>query len=86
MTDHLSADLIKKLPDSVRAIATLSVGYDQIDLAAAKQRQIAVINTPGVLTDATADLTMLLLLGAARRAHAGETLVREGKWIDPHPT
>ena len=45
-----------------------------------------MINTPGVLTDATADLTMLLLLGAARRAHEGETLIRKGQWTDPRPT
>ena len=53
-----------------------------LHIKAAKQRAIAVINTPGVLTDATADLTMLLLLGAARRAHEGETLIREGKWTE----
>ncbi len=86
MGDRLTADLIDKLPNSVRAIATFSVGYDHIDLKAAKQRGMTVINTPGVVTDATADLTMLLLLGAARRAHEGETLIREGKWTDPRPT
>ena len=84
--DRLNAGLISQLPNSVRAIATLSVGYDHIDLKAAKQRNIVVINTPGVLTDATADLTMLLMLGAARRAHEGETLIRAGKWVNPRPT
>lgn len=56
MSDHLTAEIIHQLPSSVRAIATFSVGYNQIDLAAAKQRNLAVINTPGVLTEATADL------------------------------
>lgn len=84
--DHLTAKTIKRLPESVRAIATFSVGYDHIDLTAAKQRGIAVTNTPDVLTDATADVTLLLLLGAARRAHEGEALIRQGEWTDPRPT
>ncbi len=84
--DCLDADAIAQLPQQIKAIATFSVGYDHIDLEAAKKRGIVVINTPGVLTDATADLTWLLLLGAARRAHEGETLVRKGQWSDPHPT
>src|SRR3546814_10067644 len=68
-TEKFPADLIAALPDSVRAIATFSVGYDHIDVAAARKRGLVVTNTPDVLTDATADVTMLLLLGAARRAH-----------------
>ncbi|MEE8635903.1 MAG: D-glycerate dehydrogenase [Acidiferrobacterales bacterium] len=79
-TEHLSADVIARLPDSVRAIASFSVGVDHVDLAAAKVRGIIVTNTPDVLTDATAELTMLLMLGAARRAAEGEQLVRSGKW------
>ncbi len=79
-TEHLSADVIARLPDSVRAIASFSVGVDHVDLAAAKARGIIVTNTPDVLTDATAELTMLLMLGAARRAAEGEQLVRSGKW------
>lgn len=86
MTDQLTAELIHQLPSSVRAIATFSVGYDQIDLAAAKQRNIAVINTPGVLTEATADLTLMLLLCAARRANEANALVRSGNWKDESPT
>ena len=74
------------LRDSVRAIATFSVGCDHIDLAAAKQRHIAVINTPGVLTEATADLTLMLLLCAARRANEANALVRSGNWMDESPT
>ena len=84
--DSLSGETISQLPESVKAIATFSVGYDHIDLEAAKQRNIYVINTPDVLTDATADLTWLLLLAAARRAHEGERLIRQGEWTDPRPT
>ncbi len=79
-TEHLCADVIARLPDSVGAIASFSVGVDHVDLAAAKVRGIIVTNTPDVLTDATAELTMLLMLGAARRAAEGEQLVRSGKW------
>ena len=66
--DPLAADTIARLPESVRAIATFSVGYEHVDVAAAAKRGIPVFHTPGVLTDATADLTLLLILGAARRA------------------
>lgn len=79
-TEHFSADVIARLPDSVRAIANFSVGVDHVDLAAAKARGIMVTNTPDVLSDATAELTILLMLGAARRASEGEHLVRTGKW------
>jgi lactate dehydrogenase-like 2-hydroxyacid dehydrogenase len=74
------ADAIGALPDSVKIIATVSVGTDHIDLAAAKARGIAVTNTPDVLTDATADIAMLLLLGAARGASWGDRMVRENRW------
>ncbi|WP_036480534.1 D-glycerate dehydrogenase [Myxosarcina sp. GI1] len=84
--NHLSEETIAQLPERLKAIATFSVGYDHIDLEAAEKRGFAVINTPGVLTDATADVTWLLLLAAARRAHEGEQLIRQGKWSDPRPT
>lgn len=64
----LRAEHMAQLPESVRVIATTSVGYDHIDVAAANARGITICNTPDVLTDATADTHMLLLLGAARRA------------------
>lgn len=64
----LRAEHIVRLPASVKVIATTSVGYDHIDVAAANARGITICNTPDVLTDATADTHMLLLLGAARRA------------------
>ncbi len=79
-TEHFSADVIARLPDSIRAIANFSVGIDHVDLAAAKARGIIVTNTPDVLSDATAELTIMLMLGAARRASEGEQLVRSGKW------
>lgn len=64
----IRAEHIARLPGSVKVIATTSVGYDHIDVAAANARGITICNTPDVLTDATADTHMLLLLGAARRA------------------
>lgn len=84
--DRMDASLIWGLPESVRMIATLSVGFDHIDVKAAEARGIAVTNTPGVLTDATADIAMLLLLGASRRATEGQALVRGDTWNDPRPT
>ncbi len=79
-TDKLSADVIRRLPNSVRAIANISVGVDHVDLDAAKSCGIIVTNTPGVLADATAELTIMLMLAAARRASEGERLVRSGDW------
>ncbi len=79
-TENFSAAVIARLPDSVRAIANFSVGVDHVDLAAAKARGIIVTNTPDVLSDATAEIAMLLILGTARRASEGERLVRSGEW------
>lgn len=79
-TEHMSADLIDRLADSVRVIANFSVGVDHVDLAAARARGIVVTNTPDVLADATAEITMLCMLGAARRASEGERLIRAGAW------
>ena len=84
-TEHLSAEVIDRLPDRVRAIANYSVGVDHCNLEAARRRGIIVTNTPDVLTDATAELTMLLMLGAARRASEGERLIRAGKWTTWSP-
>jgi lactate dehydrogenase-like 2-hydroxyacid dehydrogenase len=70
----------------VRIVATYSVGVDHIDLGAASARGLVVTNTPDVLTDATADAAMLLILGAARRAGEGERLVRAGQWKSWTPT
>ena len=71
---------------SLRVVANYGVGYDNIDLAAAARRGIVVTNTPDVLTDATADLTLALLLAAARRLREGLHLARSGDWHGWHPT
>ena len=78
--NRIDAACIARLPPSVRAIGTFSVGYEHIDLAAAKARGIIVVNTPDVLSAATAEFSLLLMLGAARRAGEGERIVRAGKW------
>jgi lactate dehydrogenase-like 2-hydroxyacid dehydrogenase len=78
--DRIDAALIAAMPSSVRVIGTFSVGYEHIDLQAAAARGVAVVNTPGVLSAATAEFTMLLLLAAARRAGEGERLLRAGAW------
>ncbi len=84
--ERLDADTIKALPDSVRVIATFSVGYDHVDVAAARARGIAVCNTPDVLSVATAETAMLLILAAARRAGEGERMIRAGEWRGWAPT
>lgn len=85
-TDRMDADTIRRLSPSVKAIATFSVGYDHIDVAAARARNIAVCNTPDVLSVATAELTMALMLAAARRLGEAERMVRAGKWHGWTPT
>jgi lactate dehydrogenase-like 2-hydroxyacid dehydrogenase len=85
-TCKVTAEMIRRFPDRLKAIATFSVGYEHIDIKAAKERGIAVGNTPDVLTDATADIAMLLMLGAARGAHTGERAVREATWGAWAPT
>ncbi len=84
--EKLDAATIQALPDSVRVIGTFSVGFDHIDVAAARGRGIAVVNTPDVLSAATAECAMLLILAAARRAGEGERLVRSGQWNGWAPT
>ena len=85
-TDRLDAATIGKLPASVRILATFSVGFEHIDLKAARARGLVVTNTPDVLTDATADVAVLLMLGAARRASEGERLIRANAWTGWAPT
>lgn len=79
-SERFSADVIAALPDRLKIIANHSVGTDHVDLAAAKAKGIVVTNTPDVLSDATAEIAMLCLLGAARRGAEGDRLVREGRW------
>src|SRR5579863_2967815 len=85
-TDRLDAATIARLPASVRIVATFSVGYEHIDMKAARARGLVVTNTPDVLTDATADVALLLILGAARRASEGEQMIRGDRWFGWAPT
>tara|TARA_B100000315_G_scaffold258433_1_gene310517 strand:- start:10177 stop:11148 length:972 start_codon:yes stop_codon:yes gene_type:complete len=84
-TEQLTAEVIDRLPDSIKIIANFSVGVDHCDLAAAKARGIVVTNTPDVLSEATAEIAILLMLGAARRASEGERMVRSQEWKDWSP-
>jgi glyoxylate reductase len=77
--DPVDRSVIEAAP-RLRAIATVSVGYDHVDVAAARERGIGVAHTPGVLTEATAELTFALLRAAARRVVEGDALVRSGAW------
>jgi lactate dehydrogenase-like 2-hydroxyacid dehydrogenase len=70
----------------LKVISQMAVGYDNIDISAAQKRGIAVGNTPGVLTETTADLTFALLLAAARRLNEGAQYILDGKWQTWHPT
>jgi lactate dehydrogenase-like 2-hydroxyacid dehydrogenase len=73
--DRLDFDFFKRMPASVKVIATYSVGFDHIDVQAAANRKIAIAYTPGINADATADMAMLLMLGASRRAYEGQEMV-----------
>ena len=86
VTDRIDAGVIASLTPHVRLLANFGVGTSHIDLTAAAARGIAVSNTPDVLTDATADIALLLLLGAARRAGEGEALMRSHGWTGWTPT
>jgi lactate dehydrogenase-like 2-hydroxyacid dehydrogenase len=83
--DRLDSGFFHQLPASVKVIATYSVGTDHIDLQAAANRNIAIAHTPGINADATADIAMLLMLGASRRAHEGQEMVRTGTWTLSSP-
>src|SRR5512138_233921 len=78
VVDKMTAAVFSGLPDRVRIVASFGVGTDHLDLAAAKARGVVVSNTPEVLTDATAEVALLLLLGAARRAYEGQEMLRTG--------
>ena len=86
LTEPLPAQTLARLPPRVKIVATFSVGFDHIDVAAAAARGITVVNTPGAVIESTADTAFLLLLAAARRAHEGEALVRSGAWAGWRPT
>ena len=85
--DLFRADVFADVPQPrVRILANFGVGFNHIDAIAARAAGIAVTNTPGAVTDATADIAMALLLMTARRAGEGERLVRAEKWTGWHPT
>lgn len=84
--DPFNAATINALPKSVKALATFSVGFDHIDIAAAKARGLIVTNTPDVLTDATAEIAMLLIMTAMRRSGEAERMVRAREWKGWAPT
>jgi lactate dehydrogenase-like 2-hydroxyacid dehydrogenase len=78
--DRIDASFFDRVAASVKIVATRSVGFDHIDVAAAARRNIPVAYTPGVLTDAVADATILLLLGASRQAYEAQQFIRAGEW------
>lgn len=80
VTDAIDADLIEAAGERLKLIANFGNGVDHIDLRAARARGILVTNTPGVLTDDTADMTMALILSVPRRLGEGEKLARSGEW------
>ena len=80
LTDKMDEEIIKKLPSSVKVISNFAVGFGNIDLEAAKKKGIIVTNTPEVLSDATAEIGILLILGACRRAAEGIQSARESNW------
>lgn len=77
--DRVDEELLEAAGPRLRCVANVAVGYDNVDLAAAERRGVVVTNTPGVLDDATADLTMALILAATRRVAEGDRLVRSGQ-------
>ena len=80
LTEKMDEDTINKLPESVKVISNFAVGFGNIDLESAKKKDIVVTNTPDVLTDATAEIAMLLILGAARRATEGIEYAKNSNW------
>ncbi len=86
VTDKITGELIDALPDRLKLIANFGVGVNHIDLAACEARGVTITNTPGVLTEDTADMTLALLLAAPRRLMEGDRLVRSGGWTGWTPT
>lgn len=86
VTDRIDGKILAAAGDRLRLIASFGTGVDHIDLAAARARGITVTNTPGVLTEDTADMTMALILAVPRRLVAGERLMRTGQWRGWSPT
>ena len=80
LTEKIDEDVVQELSESVKIISNFAVGFGNIDLEATKKRNIVVTNTPDVLTDATAEIAMLLILGAARRASEGLLYAKNKNW------
>lgn len=85
-TEVVDAAVLDALTPTLRTVATLSVGYDHIDMAAARAAGVRVLNTPDVLSDACAEVALMLLLNACRRALEADRLVRSGQWAGWAPT
>lgn len=85
-SEKITSALVSRLPASVKVISTFSVGYEHIDVAACRARGIVAANTPGAMTEATANIAILLMLGAARRAFEAQQMVRQGEWCGWTPT
>jgi glyoxylate reductase len=86
VTDHISAQMIAQAGEQMKLIANFGNGVDHIDVTSALRRGITVTNTPGVLTEDTADMTMALILATARRIAEGARVVPEGRWSGWSPT
>jgi len=86
VTDRIDAEVLAAAGPTLRLIASFGTGIDHVDVAAARQRGIIVTNTPGVLTEDTADMTMALILAVSRRLAEGERLIRSGGWTGWGPT
>jgi glyoxylate reductase len=86
VTDRIDAEVLDHAGPTLKLIASFGTGIDHVDLAAAQQRGVVVTNTPGVLTEDTADMTMALILAVSRRLAEGERLIRSGGWSGWGPT
>lgn len=86
LTDRIDGTLMDAAGSNLKVISQMAVGYDNIDVKAARQRKLSLGNTPGVLTETTADLAFALLLASARRLIEGAHYIQDGKWITWHPT
>jgi len=84
--NKMPAAVIERLPDRLKIIACYSVGYERVDLEAAKARGLIITNTPDVLTESTADTALLLLLAASRRAREAANMIVDGRWAGWEPT
>ncbi|PKB93351.1 Formate/glycerate dehydrogenase catalytic domain-like protein [Rhizophagus irregularis] len=81
LTDKIDSELLDAAGPNLKVVSTMSVGYDHVDLSEFRKRSIPLGHTPGVLTDAVADITVLLVLAAARRIREGFRAVEKGEWI-----